>query len=440
MPMDRLSFKLTVILGAQLALALILWSFGSDHSAFKAKEPLLSFETGKVDRIDIAENGSNSITLVKEGGNWVIPSSANFPADAAKVSGLLNKLAGLKKGWPLASSNEAARRFKVTSDSFERRIALKSGGVALGEILLGNSPNFKTVSARAGSDSNVYSVAFSAYEAPARADDWMDRSLLNVTQDKIASISIGDVMLERKDGKFVLSGLGKDQKQDETATYKLVGALAYPVFDAVAGKGPDALDKVKDPDVTATIKLTEAAPIVLKYKKDPAGGAYLFTTSANGFLFRASDASAEPIVKAKRDALIEAPKKPEAEKAAATPAKPSEAETPKAPGDKGAAVKPAASEEHANAQEEGPDNAPQPAKAAEPAQAREERPEAAKTDEPQQTEDERFQAAMQPERAEPKKAEDGTPAPAEPQGGAGDGAQTPAPAAKPAEAQPDHGG
>ncbi len=455
--MDRLSLKLAAILGLQLAVALILWAGGPDYTAFRAKEPLLPFETGKVDRIDIAENNGNSVALVKEGGNWVIPSSANFPADAAKVNGLITKLAGLKKGWPIASSNEAARRFKVTSDAFERRIALKSGGVALGEILLGTSPNFKSVSARAGKDSNVYSIAFSAYEAAARADDWMDRSLLNIERDKIASISIAGAVLERKDGKWVLSGLGKDQKQDETATYRLVGALTNPVFDAVAGKGPEATGKVNEPDVTATIKLTEAAPIVLKYKKDPAGGAYLFTSSANGFLFRASEASAEPIVKATREALIEAPKKPEAENAPAAAAKPEKPEAPeKALGkEPHAAAKPANSEEPANALEEGMDAGPKPVKAAAPAKA----------EEPQKQEDERFQGAMQPEKAEepkkgqdegaqltpaeePKKAEDTAAAvpaqdakPEEPQSGAGDGSQAPAQPEKPAEAQqPGHGG
>ena len=394
--MDRLSYKLAVILGAQAALALILWSIGPDYTAFRAKEPLLAIDTSKVDKIDISENGANSVSLVKEAGNWVIPSSANFPADAAKVNGLINKLAGLKKGWPIASSGDASRRFKVTSDSFERRIALKGGNVALGEILFGSSPNFKTVSARAGSDSNVYSVAFSTYEAAPRAEDWMDRGALNIAQDKIASISIGDAVLERKDGKFVLSGLGKDQKQDETATYRLVGALSFPVFDAVAGKGTDAAEKVKDPDVTATIKLTEAAPIVLKYKKDPAGGGYLFTTSASGFLFRASEASAEPIVKAKREALIEAPKKAEAPKqsgiedAAGEPAKPGKAEGAKKGAGKGArseAKSPDA--EHAGVREGGAGTA--------------------KAEEPQKPEDERFQAAMQPEGAEePKKAEGAT--------------------------------
>ncbi len=313
--MERLSYKLAAVLGFQLVLAIVLWSFSTDHTAFRAKDPLLAFDSAKVDRIEIAENGANSVALVKEDGNWTIPAFAGFPADGAKVNGLLTKLTGLKKGWPVASSAEAAKRFKVTGDAYERRIVLKSGGSAIGEILLGTSPAFKQISARAGDDSHVYSVAFAAYEAGARGEDWMDRSLLNIPQEQIASIATGDVTLERKDGKFVLSGLAEGQKPNEAAIYRLVGALTYPAFDAVAGKGAEALAKVNEPDIEITVKRTSGAPIVLKYKREAAGGAYLFASSANKFLFRASEAAIEPTVKAKRDSLIETPKKAEAKKA-----------------------------------------------------------------------------------------------------------------------------
>jgi hypothetical protein len=456
--MNRLSFKLAAILGLQLVLALILWAGGPDYNAFKAKEPVLAFDPAKVDRIEIAEGSTNSVALVKQDGKWVIPASAGFPADAAKVSGLLTKLAGLKKGWPIATSAEAAKRFKVSDDAFERRVVLKSGGGTLGELLLGTSPNFKSVSARAGGDGNVYSVAFATYEAGARGDEWQDRSLLNIAQDQIASIAIGDVLLERKDGKYVLPGLAAGQKQDETATYRLAGALSYPVFEAVVGKGAEAQAKVSAPDIEITVKRTSGEPIVLKYKKEAAGGAYLFTSSANDFLFRASEAAMEPIAKAKRETLIEAPKKAGAEgdKDAAA-AQPAEAEEPKKAGDAAAmaAPEPVKTQEPSKAQDKGAQAVAAPAKPEEPKQAegdaaraasKPEEPKKAESEgaqavpaaEAKQEEDERFQAAMQPPKldeskkadgegaqavtaAEPKKAEEQSSAP--PQGANPAGAQ-----------------
>jgi Domain of unknown function (DUF4340) len=390
------------VLALQLALAIVLWFAGTDNTAFKAKDPLLAFDPAKVDRIEIAESGANSVALVKEGGNWTIPSLAGFPADGAKVNGLLTKLAGLKKGWPVASSSESARRFKVSDDSFEHKIVLKSGGKEIGEILLGTSPSFKQISARAGDDGHVYSVAFAAYEAGGRGEEWMDRSLVNTHTDQIASIAIGDVTLERKDGKFVLDGLAEGQKPNETAIYRLVGALTYPAFDAVAGKGPEALAKVNGPDIEATLKRTSGAPVVLKYKKEAAGGAYLFASSANDFLFRASEAAVEPIVKAKREALIEAPKKaetPAAQAVAATPAEPKKAEDqasgPAKPSEaKGAEAQPA---------EGAPPSKPEAAAKAEGQAA--ETPPPSKSEEPNKAQDEGAETAThadKPEEAQPK--------------------------------------
>lgn len=260
----------------------------------------------------------------------------------------------------------------MAGDAYERKIVLKSGGNAIGEILLGTSPAFKQISARAGDDSHVYSVAFAEYEAGTRGDDWMDRTLLNIPQDQIVSIATGDVTLERKDGKFVLSGLVEGQKPDETAIYRLVGALTYPVFDSVVGKGAEALAKVNEPNIEVTVKRTSGAPIVLKYKKEAAGGAYVFASSATGFLFRASEAAIEPIAKAKHDALIEAPKKAEQSKKAE---------------DSAAAIEPVKAEEAKGEQDEAVQPAPPPAKPdeAQKAEGADAQPVTGKTGDPAQT-------------------------------------------------------
>ncbi len=311
--MKRLTVTMGGLLGAQLILALLLSAFSPDHSSFKAKEPLLAFDAAKVDGIEIGESGANSVKLAKQDGKWIVPSLAGFPADGAKVSGLLTKLAALKKGWPVGTTAEARKRFKVTDDVYERRIVLKSAGKAMAALLLGSSPAFKQVHARDANGGNVYSVAFANYDAGTRGEDWMDRGAIDIPQDRIASISIGGVTLERKDQGFVIPALAEGEKLNETAVWSLVGAVSHPAFDAVEGKGAEALAKVSTPDIEVTIKRTGGATDVLKFKKEAVGGAYLFTGSGSDFLFRVAEASIEPIVKAKREALVQEPSKAKTE-------------------------------------------------------------------------------------------------------------------------------
>ena len=92
-----------------------------------------------------------------------------------------------------------------------------------------------------------------------RAEDWMDRSLLTIQQDQIASIAIGDVVLERKDGKYVLAGLAKDQKQDETATYGWWRAHLSR-FRRGCRQGRRSAGQVNEPDVEASSSASQATP------------------------------------------------------------------------------------------------------------------------------------------------------------------------------------
>jgi hypothetical protein len=299
---------LTALLGAQLALALAVAFTRSDHTAFDAKEPLLAFQPAKVDQIAIDDDEGKKVELRKQDGKWVIPSSLGFPADQAKVESFLNKLAALKKGWPVAETTAAAERFKVTEKTHDRRVVLSSGGSKVGELLIGTSPSYRQVHVRAGDAAGIYTVELSAYDVGSGADTWMDRGLLDTPRDKIASITLGDVTVDGKDGKFTLAGLTKDEKALPDKVDALASAIAHPLFDTVVGKGKDALAQADSPDVQAMVKRTDGSAITYRYKKAAAGGGYLFASSAQDYLFRVADTEAAPIVQAKRTALIEAPK------------------------------------------------------------------------------------------------------------------------------------
>jgi Domain of unknown function (DUF4340) len=322
--MRHLPVLLMALLGGQLALALSFALTGSDHAAFEAKEPLLGFAPAKIDRIAIDDDTGASVELDKQDGKWVIPSSAGFPADQTKVETFLNRLAALKKGWPIAKTDAAAERFKVTEKVHDRRVVLSSGGSKAGELLIGTSPSFRQVHARAGDASPIYAVEFAAYDAGADAETWMNHDVLDTPRDKIASIAVGEVTIEGKNGKFALAGLTKDDKPLPDKIDALASAVAHPAFDAVRGKGKDALAQADNPDLEVVLKRTDESLVTYRYKKDAAGGGYVFTSSAQDYLFRVADNKIAPIVQAKREALIEAPK-PETKPNQASEAKPEQA-------------------------------------------------------------------------------------------------------------------
>lgn len=312
--MKRFTLILSGVLAAQVVLALLLTFGGSNYGAFKPEQPLLAFDKDKIDQIAIDESGANSVTLKKENGKWVVPALAGFPANEDQVKGLLDKMADLKKGWPVATTSDAAERFKVTDKSHMRRIVLKQGDKDVVTLLIGTSPTYKQAHARTAKDDGVYSVAIATYDAGTRGEEWINKSYLNIPQDKIASVSVGDVTIEGKDSKFTLPGLGADDKPKDADIRRIVSAVSDPSFDVIQGKGADALAKLEPADFQVTVKRTEGDPIVYKYKKEAAGGAYLFSVSGQDYVFRVAEASVDALAKAKRETLIEAKAKPEEKK------------------------------------------------------------------------------------------------------------------------------
>ncbi|NJM35984.1 MAG: DUF4340 domain-containing protein [Rhodomicrobium sp.] len=308
--MKRSTLILTSVLAAQIVLALLLTMSGSDQAAFKAGKPLLAFDKAKVNRIAVDEAGGSSVTLEKENGKWIIPAMAGFPANQNLVDSLLTKMSELKKGWPVATTSAAAERFKVAEKTHDRRVVLKSGDKTVAELFIGSAPTYRQSHVRSANDDAIYNVAMAAYDAASRNEEWMNRDYLVTPRDKISGLSIGDVVIEKKDGKFTLTGLAPDDKVKESDVQRLVGVAINPSFDAVEGKGKEALAKVEPADIALTVKLTEGEPIVYKFKKEGEGKSYLLASSAHDYVFRVAASTIQPVEDVRREKLIE-PKKTE---------------------------------------------------------------------------------------------------------------------------------
>lgn len=319
--MKRFTPILAGVLALQLVIALGLNYIGSDYTALKPEEPLLAFNKAEIDQIAISQNDNDAVTLKKQDGTWIVPSLADFPANVDQIERLLTKLTEFKKGWPVATSENAAGRFKTSKDEYERRIVLSSGGKTVGELFIGSSPAYRQVYARAGDQSEVYNIEMVAYEAGTRGDEWMKRDVLTIPRDQITGIELGEILAEKKGDQWTLTNLKPDETVKQGELQRLVGAAVNPGFEAVQGKGKDDLAKLDPPDVTFTVKRGDLAPITYKFRKEALGGAYLLASSEHEFVFRVAETTIEPIVKASREKLVEL-KKPEPDKQPAETQKP----------------------------------------------------------------------------------------------------------------------
>ena len=210
--MNKWTLYLGIFLIAQIALAVGTNIARTDYGAFKPMETLLAIDKKAIDSIVIEENKDQKVSLSKKEGSWLVSQMHNFHADQDKVNNFLEKLSGLKKGWPVATTAAAAKRFKVSENEFERRITLSKKGEQDGLLFIGTSPSFRKVHTRSSEENAIFAVEFNDYEASAKPEDWIDKDVLKHPAAEIAKVELSDVSLSNQGGKLAAEDVSEDEE------------------------------------------------------------------------------------------------------------------------------------------------------------------------------------------------------------------------------------
>jgi len=339
--MEKTIRILSIVLVAQLLLAVGMSLTGPNLAAAHPNTPLFTLGDKAVDHLTIEGLEGAHVVLAKQGQGWVLPDNGGYPADRTQVDTLLSRLEGLQRGLPVATTPGALKRFKVSDDSFERRVLLAHGDDTLATLYLGSSPGMHHVHARTGKDDAVYDVDFAVYEAPDKVEDWENKAILQFPQDSLETIDVAGLTLHRAPAAAVDKGTDKSAANGKarpasTASWQveaagqgevvnpagaqdLAGKLARLRIGAVLGaeaKPEYGLDK---PALTLSVTRKGGEP--LEYRLGPTGkeGYAVLKSSARPEYFRVPGYTADALIKAAaRTQLVQAaPAAPAAAHAAA---------------------------------------------------------------------------------------------------------------------------
>ncbi|CAK0751956.1 putative DUF4340 domain-containing protein [Gammaproteobacteria bacterium] len=359
--MNRLISVLGVVLAIQLVLALFLEMTAGGIGGVASSEPLLHFEAKSIDRITIEPSGKAPMVLEHRGTAWSLPALAGFPAFTAKVDGFLNRLAGLHKRLPVATTSAAVKRFKVSSAAYEHKVVLSAGDKTVATLWLGDSPGFRQLYGRANDEDAVYNLDLATYEVAADPNQWTDKTVLNLKPDEITQVNLPEVHLVRvkeaekgnnaekandkdgnndagKPGKWQVEGLSPREAINFGEIETLVNQLANIGFESVLGKENQPEYRQEAPALTVSIttqageqrsyvfskpdsgkeakpeKATDANKADAdKGKGQEKGSEYILKASISPYYFKVADFTVKELLEAKRDKLVKKPT------AAATP-------------------------------------------------------------------------------------------------------------------------
>lgn len=204
----------------QILLASAIWySSASDNSEF-THEAFTPTEVLSASKLIIRDKEHESILLKKEAG-WVLENYSGLVVKKDKIEALFSQLNKIKKGWPVATTPDAAERFEVSNKNSQKTLEFFDGDKLVTTIYLGTSPAHKKVHARLKGDDNVFAVGLSQYEIPANAESWFDNTLLQAKDDAlsatIVSADSNKTVLTQSNGIWTTTATPEGKETDQDA-------------------------------------------------------------------------------------------------------------------------------------------------------------------------------------------------------------------------------
>ncbi len=313
---------LAALLAVQLVLAVSMSFSAPDLAAARPNTPLLNLGGHTPDRLEIDGPDQQHLLLAKHDKLWVLPDTENFPADQSKVEHLISLLQGLRRGFAVATTAGAQKRFKVSDTHYERKLVLAGDGSTLATLYLGTSPGVRRVHARTAKDDAVYTTQLGTYDVPLSAENWEDKALLHLPAADIEQIDLAGLDLSRlpssastanktgapgADRPWTAKGLPDGEALNQAHTADLVQEVATLNFASVLGSKALPGYALQAPQLTFKVERKNGSTLSYRLGRRGQEKDYVLKVSNRPEYFRLTGASGDALIKAAgRDQLVSA--------------------------------------------------------------------------------------------------------------------------------------
>ena len=241
---------------ALVAIAIVVLA-SSDRDVSRATPgqsafPALAARLGDVASVTVSRDGT-TMTLIRDGDNWLVAEKGNYPANAAKISQIVRAMADLTLVEPKTQNPDLYPRLEVEDPGNGKStlVAVKeeSGG-DLAQAIVGKRRYDRL---GAGND-GVYLrkpgeaqswLARGTLDPSGDAASWLDRQIIDISEKKIAKVTLtqadgSKLVISRSapEAKFAVEDAPADAKfKSETATSGPATALETLDLDDVKPAG-----------------------------------------------------------------------------------------------------------------------------------------------------------------------------------------------------------
>ncbi|MCC6219649.1 MAG: DUF4340 domain-containing protein [Deltaproteobacteria bacterium] len=298
---------LGIILAIQVILIVFMHLGGDELATYVANQPLMAFNDKIVDRIVIEEKEKSPLIIAKGENGWLLPENHDFPIEKTKLDGILNSINQIKRPYAVGNTELAAKKLRVASDDFEKKVVFYQKEQPVGSLFMGTSPVYKKVHVRVNEEAEIFEVPFDSYALNADKSNWQDNAYLHLDKESIAKLSLNGFVLERKEGAaFAVSKLSENESTRSDKANELLEKVSNISFSDVIGKEPKPEHKDYQEVLSYTVGLKSEKTREYKFRaKDKEATDYVLKISDDPYYFEVKKYVVEDLEKAKREDLIE---------------------------------------------------------------------------------------------------------------------------------------
>jgi hypothetical protein len=321
--MKRHNQILAGVLVVQIILSIVIF-WPKSTSAVGSAPLFLDLESDEIVTLTITDGDGNSTQLRKANGGWALPDADDYPAQADKITPLLDKIVGLTTGRLVTRTDASHKRLQVALDDFMRRIEFETADGTEHILYLGSSPSYGATHFRLEGQSETYLTNdITAWETNATADSWVDTAYLSVPQADIIKMTLentnGTFTFTRDDEGNGSTDLGEVWTMEELAADEtLAEAKVTAVIRQAAsvnmvrplGKEEQATYGMDEPSAVVTLETDEKTITLRVGAKDLTDNSYVVISSESPYYVQVSEFNVKNLVENMRDDFLELPPTP----------------------------------------------------------------------------------------------------------------------------------
>ncbi len=315
--MNKTNQILAIVLVIQLALtAFIFWPQSITPGS---NGPLLAdFSTTDVTELTIHDGDGNQLILAKDGDNWSLPQSGNFPLQADKIPPLLEKIKGIKTKRLVTQTEASHKRLKVAEDDFNRLLEISLLNGSRHKLYLGTSAGAGATHVRVDNQAEVYLTAeVDSYEANAQASAWIDALYYTIPQTATVALTLenqnGVFDFVKEGDQWTMQDLSAAETLKESAVTGLLNQAISLQMTGPIGKEEEPSFGLDKPLAVVTLKTQEGKEHILRIGAKDETNSYAAKYSDSPYYVQVAEYSANNFVAKTRADFLEPPPTPETE-------------------------------------------------------------------------------------------------------------------------------